>query len=437
MRRLLSFPMLRRENGQLLAVAGLMMTALAGMIGLVVDFGFLTAQRGQVQNAADAAALAGARMLFEEASTSKAVGSALDYANANGYAVSTNCTNNGDVYVCVRTPPRTGEYASDTNYVEVTVEDKPDSFFIHTLFPNNSKVRARAVAGFEPYPKDYALVVLDQTSCLAFRQEGQASLTVNGGGVMVNSDCTADALVKTGSGSLVADGSIDVNGGASVSGSGAVSPAPETVPWTVEDPLAGLTPPTPGAPPPGRPTSADPPATLSISGSIPGVTLQPGTYYGGINASCTCTITMQPGVYIMAGGGFTKAGGANFVGDGVMIYDTQHTDPAKRVGDGATKAFNLSGSGVLDLSPATSGLYEGITLWQDVAITAPFMMSGSNNLTTGLFYVPGALLDLSGNSELGAVQLVVKQFYLHGSAPLSMDYGAFRVFEAPDVVLVE
>ena len=51
MRRRVRFSLLRREGGQLLVVAALMLTALAGMVGLIVDFGFLSSQRGQIQNA--------------------------------------------------------------------------------------------------------------------------------------------------------------------------------------------------------------------------------------------------------------------------------------------------------------------------------------------------------------------------------------------------
>ena len=140
-------------------------------------------------------------------------------------------------------------------------------------------------------------------------------------------------------------------------------------------------------------------------------------------------------MYVMAGGGFTKGGGASFVGDGVTIYVTEN--PTNPTGDGAPKPFTLTGSGVLDLSPPTSGIYQGITLWQDLAITDDFKMTGSNDLVSGIFYAPGAELDITGNSQFGTVQLVVNGFELSGNAPLDLTYGEFRTFEAPKVVLVE
>lgn len=137
----------------------------------------------------------------------------------------------------------------------------------------------------------------------------------------------------------------------------------------------------------------------------------------------------------MAGGGFTKAGGANFFGNEVTIYVTENT--TNSTGDGAPKPFSLTGSGVLDLSPPVSDPYQGITLWQDAEITGDFKLTGSNDLISGILYAPGAELDISGDSQFGTVQLIVNRFRLSGNAPLNLTYGEFRPFEVPRVVLAE
>lgn len=260
-------------------------------------------------------------------------------------------------------------------------------------------------------------------------------MVIAGGGIMVNSDCGLDAFRKTGSGDLLVEGNIDVAGGIDVGGSGVVSPSPNpNRPWTVFDPLALLPPPDPAAyPAQGAGTAATPDTWKHTIGVD--LTLSPGAYYGGFLSNCGCTITMQPGVYIMAGGGFTKAGGVNFVGDGVTIYVTEN--PTRPTGDGAPLPFSLTGSGVLDLSPPTSGIYQGITLWQDAAIPDDFKMAGSSDLISGILYAPGATLDIGGNTQFGTVQIVVNRFELSGSAPLDLTYAEFRTFEAPKVVLVE
>ena len=416
------------EHGQILVMAALLITVLLGLVGLAVDAGFAYAQRRQTQNAADEAALAGAHRLLEGGSKASAISTAHDYVHANGFSITTSCPP-----IC--SPPLSGAYAGNPAFVEVTVEEQPSTFFIHTLLPGGSTVRARGVAGFPLFPEPYALIVLDPSDCQAFEMKGSASMTITDGGIMVNSDCGSDALLKSGSGDLLVDGSIDVNGGTSVSGSGSVSPSPNpNRPWTVFDPLSLLPTPDPAAyPARGAGTAATPDTWKHTSGGD--LTLSPGTYYGGFSTNCTCTITLQPGMYVMAGGGFTKGGGTNFVGAGVTIYVTEN--PTNPTGDGAPEPFDLTGSGDLDLSPPTSGIYQGITLWQDLAITDDFKLRGSNDLISGIFYAPGATLDISGNSQFGTVQIVVNGFELSGNAPLNLTYGEFRSFEAPRVVLVE
>ena len=420
----------------MLIVAALLASSLVGVLVLVVDAGYLAAQRRQAQNAADAAALAGARVLLEDQSVLDAESAAQEYAEANGYG-GTEAT-----LVNVNIPPESGEHQGDVNYVEVIAEKQSATFFIHVLVPGNPSVRARGVAGITPFPEEYAIVALNETDCRSFDQMGAASVVVTGGGVMVNSACENNALDKSGSGDLLVEGSIDIHGGYNVSGtSGTISPDPnDLVPWTVEDPLASVSPPALGDPAPGSPGTAANPDTWKIT-SGGDYTLEPGTYYGGLEINCSnCTITFTAGIYIMAGGGFTKAGTPTITGDGVMIYVTDcngPSNPANCTGDGAAKPVKLAGGGVLDLSPPTSGDYQGITFWQDEGITTDFTITGDNSLVQGVFYAPGARLDLGGGADLGIVQLVADKVRFSGNAPIDLEYGAFRTFEAPDVVLVE
>src|SRR5688572_17177565 len=53
----------RGERGQVLVMGALMMTALLGFLALVLDVGNAYAQRRFMQNAADAASIAGARYM--------------------------------------------------------------------------------------------------------------------------------------------------------------------------------------------------------------------------------------------------------------------------------------------------------------------------------------------------------------------------------------
>jgi hypothetical protein len=76
------------ERGQVLVLAALMMTAMLGFLALVLDVGNAYAQRRFVQNGADAAAIAAARLLGNNLDTGTAdasVAAVLDqYLDANG-----------------------------------------------------------------------------------------------------------------------------------------------------------------------------------------------------------------------------------------------------------------------------------------------------------------------------------------------------------------
>ncbi len=72
------------ERGQVLAIVALSLPAIMGMGALAVDLGHYYTSKGALQNAIDAAALAGASGLGEGTSTAR--GRAIQYAQANQVA---------------------------------------------------------------------------------------------------------------------------------------------------------------------------------------------------------------------------------------------------------------------------------------------------------------------------------------------------------------
>lgn len=71
-----------QESGSTIIIIALAMTALLGLTALVVDVGYLYIERSRLQNAADAAALAGARDLITGGHPYTTVA---DYVNYNGF----------------------------------------------------------------------------------------------------------------------------------------------------------------------------------------------------------------------------------------------------------------------------------------------------------------------------------------------------------------
>jgi hypothetical protein len=429
----------RGERGQILAMAALLVTALLGMVGLVVDGGFLVSQKRQAQNAADSAALAAVHRIFEGQNSSVAVAAALAYAESNGYPDDAEA-----VEVEVYHPPSGGNHAGDAGYVEVIIRETPRSFFIHAILPGQTTVVARGVAGTIELPGLYALLVLDEDDCSAYEQIGGPHVYIYDGGAMINSGCL-EAMTKSGTGTFTADGTIDVHGGYSIGG-GAVSPEPRTVPWRSPDPLADLDPPDIDDYP-VRHGTCENPATQQVTNTA---TLQPGVYHGGllIEGGGSATITLEPGVYYIAGGGFIKRGSSRLQGDGVLIYVTDaacysEPPPAELSDCNYTVAprkplpICLEGGGNIALTAHTDGPYKDLLFWQDKSVTTTFRHAGNAHASVGAIYVPGALLDTAGGANLGTTQIIVKNFLARGNGDIIIQYNAFFDVMLPWVVLVE
>ena len=327
------------------------MLSLLLAVGMVFDVGMILEERRQLQNAVDAAALAAA--VAERDTPGQTTARTETYLLANGFD-----TSDPDLTVTIDR-----NYATDQ--VEVTATYAVPTAFFRVINVNSKTITVRAVGKAEPVvgAGDFAFVALNDTACDAFRKSGTSDIEITNGGIMVNSNCSPNAGRAHGNGGIVAS-RVDYYspGGFQIQGSANVTPAPQPISSRLTDPLDGLA-------IPSEPTSPDSggtagsPSTQTISSST---TLRPGVYWGGLHLSGNATITLDPGVYVMAGGGFTSAGNGLIQGSGVMIYITSHPDP------GDCGFVNLTGAKDLALTPPTSGVYEHITFWQDEDCTDDF-----------------------------------------------------------------
>lgn len=119
----------RREQGQSILLVAIAITMLCGVVATVVDVGRVSVAQGQVQNAADAAALAAAQDL-PSASTAKAT--AVKYAKANGML---------DADITATTP-----YGGNANRIEVVCKQTVEYTFARVIGFTNTVVSARSVA---------------------------------------------------------------------------------------------------------------------------------------------------------------------------------------------------------------------------------------------------------------------------------------------------
>lgn len=138
----------RAEEGSVTVFVAVAMTVLLGFSALAVDYGSLTNERSLLQNAADAAALAG----VVKENESEAIATAKDYVLKNTTGVS-----EGDIQVIPSTDTST-DPATDT--LQVTIKKECPAFFSQVLTGDTSnQVAASATAkhGGKVVKPEYAI----------------------------------------------------------------------------------------------------------------------------------------------------------------------------------------------------------------------------------------------------------------------------------------
>ena len=119
-------------------------------------------------------------------------------------------------------------------------------------------------------------------------------------------------------------------------------------------------------------------ATHYAGNSNKTVKIEPGIYQGGISVSGQVSLQMGPGIYYMEGGGFSFTGQGNLEASGVMIVNAPSSN---------SDVISINGNGVINISPPTSGIYKGISLWQARSSTNDLSVTGNGGSTySGTFY---------------------------------------------------
>ena len=231
------------------------------------------------------------------------------------------------------------------------------------------------ITGTATIKDDLGLLLLDPTGSQSLMVTGNADVTVTGvrGGVVVDSNDATKAAFVTGNG-VVTAGDFDVTGGVFRAGNGVV-PSPVDHETPTPNPLSlGL-------------PSPLPPAPVGNTATV----LNPGTYVGGLHLSGKNAVTLQPGVYVMEGGGFSVTGQASVMGSGVVIIN---------IPSGPSDTISVSGKGVVTLSaPGIGQPFQGVAVFQNPASANPVSFSGQATVKiTGVVYTPAAPVSITGNA---------------------------------------
>ncbi len=130
--------LIKNENGQSLIMVALCLTVLLGFVAIAVDYGYLAYQKRQLQNAADAAALAGA---YELPNKTFVHSEAREFAKKNAKELS-------DENISI------DDNELNNSRVKVEVEFTYDTFFARVIGINNQAVYATATAERTPWFED-------------------------------------------------------------------------------------------------------------------------------------------------------------------------------------------------------------------------------------------------------------------------------------------
>ena len=477
----------RRQRGQILVIFAGGIVALLLIASLVIDTGFVFMMRRQEQNAADPGALAAARYIRDPANggAPNLTGmrqEACFYARQNGFFPNAS-DNDGCIAandpagttLSVYYPPINGPFSGFDGHVQVFITRQHQAFLAGIIGITRFPVSVDAVAAFNAGDSNpSSLIALDPNNdCQALKTHGTAAINIHpvdagiqGGYIHVNSTCSngtpsvgcdnsgQGALDIAGTGTVTAphtyvSGTCKANGGLNPPGSlteGAVQ---------IGDPLAELPPPSFGAPNPGAECGIGSGVFTTPTGSGAGgckfntagtINLSPGVYYGGWDIRNNVTIVMQPGIYVIAGGGITLNAGGSItsvqssggVPAPVLVYNTDnpvtHTGWAK---------LDFTATSTLKLRAIDSGPYRGILIWNAGAGPTPgpaVTLGGQTTLDlAGTVYSPTAPVTLEGGSGAGssaAVQVIAWQIDVGGGSILDMPYDPNLLYRFPQKGLV-
>ena len=241
-----------------------------------------------------------------------------------------------------------------------------------------------------------AIVALDPTASGAIRLSGNASLAVKGN-VFVDSS-SADAVDLSGSTRLTSS-SLFVAGGDHLSGTASVAGPVVTGIPRVPDPLAWLPVPSPTG------LTVQAPSTLTIGGSQKAV-LNPGIYEGAVQIAGNSVVSLNPGTYYLEGG-LTLGNSASLSGKGVFLYNAS-----------SSSGISVSGSSSMTLTPATTGTYAGLTIFENRTSKGAVTIAASGAMSVhGTIYAAAAPVTLSGavNSPTLATLVVADTIAMTGS----------------------
>lgn len=408
------------ERGQAIIFVVFSIIGLFGLAALAIDGGSAFVDRRNAENAAAAAALTAAVTRIEGGNWRAA---ALAAARANGY------DNNGVTNtVEMNTPPLSGPFAGNAEYIEVIITSHFRTYFGPVIGVPQITSVARAIAQSKPAEigpmfEGYALVSLAPHSRCdkqrGFWIHGEATIVLEGGGLFVNSDNPDCALIQQGSGSIRIDDEspITVVGGAQIQKPRLITPYPFQT----------------GAPPIPYPPAFEMPK-VGCGSKMAEVdqesgTMSPGAWHEDIFPP-EGVHHLEGGVYCI-GGDFILDGGQSLSGSRVVL-----------VIEGSVR---ISGDANVDLSAPMQGAYKGLLIYMPLGNKNVLALNGDTRSSyRGTILAPSADVRINGLDAVhGAAyhsQIIGYYIEVDGQSLIRIKYKEeqnYKVITMPEVILVK
>jgi len=372
-----------QDKGTVVILTAFLMVVCLGFAGLAVDVGLWYSQKRQLQLAADAGAAGGA-FASARTGTSTVIAYATYDASLNGCTTANNCT------ITVNAPPSSGPNAANTNAVEVILSKPSQLYFASFLLSSAPTINARAVA------------TLKGSTNVCFGSLGAGGISMVGNSTLTAQNCSlysGNNISLSGHPTITADrvytvGTInDTSNVHAANGTFQNSPALLDLYSNLAIPAySGCT-------------------YTNYSGSPAAIT--PGVFCGGVHVTGG-TITMSPGTYIINSGDFKLSGNTVLSGTGVTLIFTSSTGTNY-------PDVDITGGVTLNLSPPTSGNFNGILMYEDRKAPTPSVKIAGNSVSAlqGLLYFPSADVTLTGVSttlSTSCLRTIGKSLTLKGTS---------------------
>ncbi len=405
---------LHASGGNMTMFASIAAIPMIASAGLAIDYMRASRSAQELQQMADAAALAAASAKNVSGTTTEQL--AQRSAIATSY-ITASVAKVSDVEL-VGAP----EVTTGPNTIDIQLNAKVKGSFINVL--NGLKSSADvggdvdSDVGGESSSKDISLSVhakvgfsTDSYRCLvsmhpsltqAVSFEGNSEFMAN---CAVHANSNATVAIRTWGSAEAYATSFCARGGWAGSG---FSPDPKGGCTYVNDPYASMVLPTPAtcitAAAAGLPTSGSG-SKLTASGAFvknEARTLPPGTYCGGIEGKTHANITLQKGVYILSAGDLTLDAGSKITATaGTIIYLTGTSSNIYIASGGVVELIGPNKSN--NVSGDSTYAYRGWAILQDRTSTPATdndIHSGGDVNITGGYYAPTQDLVVSANGDM-------------------------------------